>query len=152
MVLGDARARPRRASLLAAGCGIATHVRPTPRGARVHAGALHRAMLARMAIVGIEGMSDEQIRQEVARGGRFVVFQYTISLVVLTLRRSSAVHFIRAGEGAVGKGLVYSLITFLLGWWGIPWGPIYSIGSLVTNFGGGKDVTQQLLAGAAKAA
>src|SRR5512140_3406282 len=105
-----------------------------------------------MAIVGIEGMSDAQLREEVARGGRFVVYHYTISILVMTFRRGSAVHFIRAGESAVGKGLLYSLITFLFGWWGIPWGPIYSIGSLATNFGGGKDVTQQLLAGAANAA
>ncbi|WP_245840625.1 hypothetical protein [Ohtaekwangia koreensis] len=36
-------------------------------------------------------------------------------------------------------------MTFLLGWWGIPWGPIYSIGSLVHNLNGGKDVTQEIL-------
>jgi hypothetical protein len=34
-------------------------------------------------------------------------------------------------------------LTSLLGWWGIPWGPIYSIQSLVTNFRGGKQVQFQ---------
>lgn len=46
---------------------------------------------------------------------------------------------------AANHGLGYSLLTLCLGWWGIPWGPIYSIGSLYTNFTGGKDVTQEVL-------
>jgi hypothetical protein len=42
--------------------------------------------------------------------------------------------------------LSYAAITLVMGWWGIPWGPIFSITSLVTDFGGGKDVTQEVLA------
>jgi hypothetical protein len=30
------------------------------------------------------------------------------------------------------------------GWWGIPWGPIFSIQSLITNFKGGKDLTAEI--------
>jgi hypothetical protein len=37
------------------------------------------------------------------------------------------------------------LITLGLGWWGIPWGPIYSIGSLFSNLTGGKDMTKEVL-------
>ena len=59
----------------------------------------------------------------------------------MTFRRSSDIYFVRAGESAVGKGLGFTLLTLFLGWWGIPWGPIYSIGSISTNLGGGKDVT-----------
>jgi ATP-dependent phosphoenolpyruvate carboxykinase len=33
----------------------------------------------------------------------------------------------------------------LLGWWGIPWGPIYTIAAVVTNIRGGKDVTAEIL-------
>lgn len=40
----------------------------------------------------------------------------------------------------------YTLLTFFVGWWGIPWGPIYSIGAFITNFKGGKDVTNEVLA------
>jgi hypothetical protein len=39
-----------------------------------------------------------------------------------------------------------TLLTILLGWWGIPWGPVYSIQSLVVNLKGGKDVTTEVLA------
>lgn len=39
----------------------------------------------------------------------------------------------------------YSLLSFLFGWWGIPWGFIWTPMALYTNFSGGRDVTQQLL-------
>lgn len=58
----------------------------------------------------------------------------------------SDIYFVRAGESAITKGLGFSLISFLLGWWGIPWGPIYTIGAFITDFGGGKDVTQEVVA------
>jgi len=94
-----------------------------------------------MAIKGLAGLSEEQVRGELARGARFVVFEYTFSILVMTFRRGSAVHYLRPGEGAFAKSLPYTLITLLFAWWGIPWGPIYGIGSLITNFSGGKDVT-----------
>jgi hypothetical protein len=99
-----------------------------------------------MKIEGIEGMTGTELRIELQRGGAFVIFQYCISILVITFKRSSSIYFIRAGESAVSKGLVFSLLSLLLGWWGIPWGPIYTIQSLVTNFQGGKDVTQEVMA------
>jgi len=97
-----------------------------------------------MKILGIEGLTDQQINEDLSNGGKFVIYRYTISIVVLTFRRSSDVYFIRPGENAVVKGLSWTLLTLLLGWWGIPWGPIYTIGSLGTNFSGGKDVTKEI--------
>jgi hypothetical protein len=41
-------------------------------------------------------------------------------------------------------------LSAFLGWWGIPWGPIYTIQSLSKNISGGKDVTDQVLASLAK--
>ena len=99
-----------------------------------------------MKVLGIEGMTPEQLRFEIQRGARLVCYQYCISVVVMTFRRSSDIYFIPAGESAVSRGMQWSLLTFLLGWWGIPWGPIFSIQSLITNFKGGKDVTAQFSA------
>ncbi len=99
-----------------------------------------------MAVKGIEGMSNEQLDLELNRGGKFVIFQYTISILIMTFKRGSDIHFVKHGEGTFGKALPYILITMFFGWWGIPWGPIYSIGSLITNFGGGKDVTNEVIA------
>jgi len=33
----------------------------------------------------------------------------------------------------------------VLGWWGIPWGPIWTISTIVTNLRGGRDVTNEVV-------
>jgi len=99
-----------------------------------------------MKIEGIEGISPEQIRFEVQRGAKFVFFYYSVSVLIMSFRRASPVYFVPAGESALGKGLPWTLLTLLAGWWGIPWGPIYTVQSLVVNFKGGKDVTTELSA------
>jgi len=98
-----------------------------------------------MKIVGVEGWTNDDVLREVDQGGKFVYFSYCISCLVLTFRRSSDIYFIPAGHNRVVKGLPFVAMSFFLGWWGIPWGPIYTIGSLVTNFGGGKDVTNEIV-------
>jgi hypothetical protein len=98
-----------------------------------------------MAIKGIEGLSDQQIQSELRQGAKFVIFEYTFSILVMTFKRGSAVHYLRPGESAFVKGLPYTLITLLFAWWGIPWGPIYGIAALITNLSGGKDVTAQIM-------
>ena len=98
-----------------------------------------------MAIKGAENLSATELNMELQKGARFVVYQYCISLIIITFRRGSGIYFIRADESAVNKGLPYILITVLCGWWGIPWGPIFTIQALATNIRGGKDVTQQVI-------
>ena len=97
-------------------------------------------------IFGFDGIhSDEQLQQELQQGGKFVIYQYCISILILTFRRSSNVYFIRHEENAVIKGLPYTLLSLLLGWWGIPWGPIYTVQSIWLNTRGGRDVTQEIM-------
>jgi hypothetical protein len=95
-------------------------------------------------IKGIEGLSPSEIDFELQRGAKFVLFQYCVSVVVLTFKRPSDIYFIRPGENAVVKSLPFTLLSLVAGWWGIPWGPIYTIQSVYNNFNGGKDVTQQI--------
>lgn len=90
-------------------------------------------------------MTGSELKREIAAGARFVVYQYCFSIIVLTSRRGSDVYFIPAGESAIQPGLPYTFLTLMLGWWGIPWGPIYSIGAIYNNSRGGKDVTAQVL-------
>jgi len=99
-----------------------------------------------MEIKGIENMGADQINFELQRGAKFVIFQYCISIVIMTFKRPSNIYFIKSGEGTVGKSIGFTLISLVLGWWGIPWGPIYTIGSVYTNVRGGKDVTQEVIA------
>src|SRR5690349_13996101 len=98
-----------------------------------------------MAIKNMEGLTTDQINRELAHGAKFVIYQYAISIVVMTFRRSSDIYFVKAGESGVVKGLPFTLISLVFGWWGIPWGPIYTIGSMVNNLSGGKDITQEVL-------
>ena len=98
-----------------------------------------------MQIQGIEGMTTGQVQFELQRGAKFVFYYYCVSLLVITFRRPSGIYFLRAGESTVVKGLPWTLLTVVAGWWGIPWGPIYTIGSLITNFRGGKNVTTEVL-------
>ncbi len=100
-----------------------------------------------MAIAGIEGMTAEQINMDLRAGARFVVFQYCISVLVVSFKRVSSIHFIRAGESAFGKGALFSLCSLVLGWWGIPWGPIWTISTIFRNARGGLDVTAEVVRG-----
>jgi hypothetical protein len=104
-------------------------------------------------IVGMEDIkSGGQLQAEIQQGGRFVMYQYCISLLVITFKRSSNIYFISHEQSAVVKGLPFTLLSLVLGWWGIPWGPIYTIQSVWVNFKGGRDVTQEVIASMMSAA
>jgi hypothetical protein len=96
-------------------------------------------------IIGLENMTSEQLQAELQMGGRFVIFQFCISAVVMSFKRSSDIYFIRAQQSAFSKGLSFSALTLCFGWWGIPWGPIWSLSTLFTNFTGGKNVTKEVM-------
>jgi hypothetical protein len=99
-----------------------------------------------MANVPFEGMTVDQLRYEIEQGGKFVQYQYCISLVAVSLKRFSKVTYVAPGESAVSKSLPFILLSLLLGWWGIPWGPIWTIHSLWVNLRGGVDLTPQIAA------
>ncbi|HEX4964421.1 MAG TPA: hypothetical protein VF173_26625 [Thermoanaerobaculia bacterium] len=98
-----------------------------------------------MQIKGLEGATKEQIQLEVQHGAKFVIYQYCISVLVITFKRPSDIYYVRPNESAVTQGLGFTLLSLLAGWWGIPWGPIYTIQSVWVNFHGGRDVTQSVL-------
>lgn len=97
-----------------------------------------------MKITGIDGMSLDQLGEELDRGGRFVLYTWTISIIVMTFKRPTDIMFVRSGESRFLKGLPYTLTSAVVGWWGIPWGPIYTLGSIFGNIRG-KDLTQEVL-------
>ena len=101
-----------------------------------------------MAIKGIENLSNDEINAALRQGAKFVVFQYCISVVVMSFKRSSDIYFIQPGTGTAGKAAPWCVLSLLLGWWGIPWGPIWTIGTVAKNLGGGLDVTSQVVGSA----
>jgi hypothetical protein len=46
-------------------------------------------------IRGIEGMKHGELDFELQRGAKFVLFQYCLSVVILTFRRPSDIYFLR---------------------------------------------------------
>jgi hypothetical protein len=99
-----------------------------------------------MKIVGTETLTREQVQYELSKGGKFVVYQYCVSLFFVSFRRSSDIYFVTSDRPFTGARLGYSLLSLLAGWWGIPWGPIFTVQSLWTNLSGGRDVTAHVVA------
>ncbi|GDY11964.1 hypothetical protein LBMAG53_08420 [Planctomycetota bacterium] len=93
-------------------------------------------------VVGLEHLSSEDFEREMENGGRFVMYSYAISILIMTFKQPTSIYFVKGGESRLVKGLPWTGVTAVLGWWGIPWGPIYSIGCIAGNFAGGTDVTR----------
>jgi hypothetical protein len=96
-------------------------------------------------IRGAESLNVAHLEQEIARGGRLVFYEYCISALVVSMRRPSKICLLRSTQWGWLRGLPYSVLSLLLGWWGIPWGFIYTPLTLVTNLSGGCDVTEQVM-------
>jgi hypothetical protein len=99
-----------------------------------------------MKIVGIEGMTVQQVQDAVSRGARFVIYQYCFSILVMSFKRGSDIHFVPQGTSAAKKGLPYVGMSLVVGWWGFPWGPIWTLSTVFKNLGGGVDVTREVVA------
>jgi hypothetical protein len=99
-----------------------------------------------MMNVPVEQMTPEQLRFELQRGAKFVQYQYCISILVMTFKRFSKVTYVPPEESAVMKGMGFTLLALVAGWWGIPWGPIWTVQALWVNLRGGKDLTPQIAA------
>jgi hypothetical protein len=74
---------------------------------------------------------------------RWVVFEYCISLVAVTFRRTSRPYHVKP-KWAWLHGLPYVGISLLFGWWGLPWGVIYTPITVFANLSGGCDITAQV--------
>lgn len=81
--------------------------------------------------------------RQVIGGGRYLIFEYCWSLGI-SFRRTSRPILVRAGEDGAAAALRYSLVSALLGWWGIP-GPLWAIATLRHNARGGQDATLETL-------
>jgi hypothetical protein len=98
-----------------------------------------------MKVIGTEGLTNDEIHKAVERGAKFVAFQYCVSAILTTYKRSSSIYFVRPGHAALVPRIGYSLLSLFLGWWGVPWGPIYTVQVLWRNAIGGLDLTPEIL-------
>jgi hypothetical protein len=83
---------------------------------------------------------------EPADGRQWVVYEYCISLIAVTLRRPSRPILVKP-EWAWVRGLPYVGVSLFLGWWGLPWGIIYTPLTIFTNLSGGCHITAQVREG-----
>lgn len=98
-----------------------------------------------MKIKNTHGLTALQMQQEIEKGGKYVYFTWTISFIFFTIKKTTDVLLIRAGENARMKGLPYTIISALFGWWGIPNGPIATFKAIRMNLKGGKEVTNDVM-------
>ena len=76
---------------------------------------------------------------------KVVQFRIVFSFIVATVARSSR-FYVPGHDPIVLIGIGYSVATLVLGWWGIPWGPLLTIGGVGTNlFGGTRRTVNSLI-------
>ena len=63
----------------------------------------------------------------------------------MSFKRPTDIYFIKADQNAFLKSLPWTLTSLLFGWWGIPWGIIYTFSTLANNIKGGRNVTNEVM-------
>jgi hypothetical protein len=96
-------------------------------------------------IRGIEHLDAGRLASELERGARFVSFSYCVSIFLVTFRRTSEVIYLPPETVAQWVGSRYLIVTLLLGWWALPWGPIYALGCIWQALRGGADCTHEIV-------
>jgi len=96
-------------------------------------------------IRGIEHLDGDRLARELEHGARFVSFSYCVSILLVSFRRSSGVVYLPPDTLAQWVGSRYLLVTLLLGWWALPWGPIYALGCIWQALRGGADCTWEIV-------
>lgn len=84
--------------------------------------------------------------KQVTAQPRYIVFRYVVSLVITTIRKPvQGIYCSSCANRAAWKA---NFVTAVAGWWGFPWGPIYTIGDGIRNARGGttdKSNNEQML-------
>lgn len=93
-----------------------------------------------------ELLTSEQLRHLLQKGGSYVRYEFIVSVLITTFRFQSGVYPTESWQERYLLGLPYSVLSLLLGPWGVPWGPILTARAVWVNVCGGVDVTTQVVA------
>lgn len=88
----------------------------------------------------------EELRTRIEAGARCVRFEYSFSLLIVTVRRQSGVYVTNSWQERYLRGLWFSFLALFLGPWGVPWGLVWTVWALWVNTTGGVDCTTEVLA------
>ena len=61
-----------------------------------------------------------------------VVYYLAFSIVFASFKIPSR-YYVVGYHHTIPRQIVFTLLSFLLGWWGIPWGPVYTLQALHIN-------------------
>lgn len=79
---------------------------------------------------------------EITPSSEMVSYTYVISLLVITFRRNTRYYFLEAEKkDAMLSKVLCILCNLTLGWWGIPWGPIWTVKETICNLCNTKKAT-----------
>jgi len=104
------------------------------------------SQLITIRVRGAEHLTADQLRLLVQKGGRCVRYEFIVSVLIATFRFQSGVYLTDSWQERYLLGLPFSVLSLLLGPWGVPWGPILTGRAVWVNLSGGMNVTAQVLA------
>lgn len=91
-------------------------------------------------------LPEHPVVDEVMAGRRFVTYPFVVSLLVLSFNRNmGGVRLVGRDQWPMVPLFGATLVTILFGWWGFPWGIIWSPISLFHLWRGGRDSTLDVL-------
>ena len=96
-------------------------------------------------IKGARDMTIASLRSAVAGGARIVLFPYAESWLIVSFKRTSEPTLVPAGASRLSTALVPILHSLLFGWWGFPWGPIFTVQTIWQCARGGIDITDAVM-------
>ena len=84
--------------------------------------------------------------EQVMDGTRFVTIPFIFSIFILSFKRHiGGVHEVRSGEFPIGGLAKAAAVTALFGWWGFPFGILWSLLTTFYLWRGGRDQTLEIL-------
>ncbi|QLH44448.1 MAG: hypothetical protein HWD58_01740 [Bacteroidota bacterium] len=87
----------------------------------------------------------QDLEEKIQRGGRFVVFPYAISFLVVTMQQLSPAIYISGDKDLNFFARKYVRKNYQYGLWAIPWGIIKTFDYLKAIREGGLDVTEDIM-------
>jgi len=76
---------------------------------------------------------------EIKPDTELIQFQICISFILFSVKSPSR-FLVKGYDKTLSKKTICTIISFIFGWWGIPWGPIYTIQTICNNLAGGKKI------------
>ncbi len=96
-------------------------------------------------IYGLEELSYDELQMQLRNGSRFVCYSIVISAAIITSRNSTEIYLVRPDRNSPAARWASTFFTFIFGWWGFPYGIIYTPQALVRNCKGGIDRTNEVV-------